>query len=188
MKKKKITDIQILAICHFVALVLLSFFGANVFELAEKFAGSVVGRLLLPINRSMWEFSKMLLVPMGIIFLIEYFIVGKRMKNFAPAHLIIGFILPIALMIVLSGYNYFFGALSMQGAQAVFFLSLIIASFLLSIILVTSKMDLSKYKKLFLIFLILYISLFGMFVLFSFIRPELKLFFDFGANTYGPLY
>lgn len=183
--KRRLTDIQILAICHFVALVFISLFGANVFELVEKLSGTMAGKLLLPINRSIWEFSKMLLVPICIIFIVEYLIVGKRIKNFIPIHLIIAFLLPIALIIIMAIFNFFFGELSMQGAQAVLFLTVIIAAFLLSIALVTSKRDFSKYVVP---FLIMYIILCGLYVGFSFIRPQIGLFFDFGANTYGPLY
>lgn len=185
MKKRKLKDVQILGICHFVGLVLISFFGANVFELVENVGGTLAGRLLLPINRSMWEFGKMLLISVGIIFIVEYFIVGRRIKNFVPVHLIIGVLLPIVLMIVLSLFNFFFGALTMEGAQAVLFLTVIIGAFLLSVALVTSKKDLSKYTVP---FTIACIVLVGLFVLFSFIRPELKLFFDFGGNTYEALY
>jgi len=183
--KKKLSDVQILGICHFAALVLLSFFGANVFSLAEKFSGNIVGLMLLPINRSMWEFGKMLLVCMSIIFAVEYFIVGRRIKNYIPVHLIIATLVPIVMLIILAAFNFLFGSLSMEGAQAVLFLTLIIAAFLLSIIWVASKKDLSRYVVL---FLILYILLCGLFVLFSFVRPELKLFFDYGGNIYGPLY
>lgn len=183
--KGKITDVQILGICHFIGLVVLSFFGANVFNLVERFSGNVLTYILLPINRSMWEFGKMLFVCMSIIYTIEYFIVGRRIKNFIPVHLIVGSLLPIVLIIILSMFNFFFGSLSMEGAQAVLFLTLIIASFMLSIAWVASKQDVTKY---FVPFLILYIVLCGLFVLFSFVRPELKMFFDYGANSYGPMY
>lgn len=127
----------------------------------------------------------MLVLPMSIIFIIEYFIVGRRLKNFIPVHVIIAFLLPIALMTLLAIFNFFFGSLSMQGAQAVLFLTLIIAAFFFSVAFVTTKRNLSKAMR---VFLILYIVLCVLFVVFSFIRPELKLFFDYEANTFGPLY
>ena len=182
--KGQLSDIYILAICHFVGLVLMSVFGASVFNIVEGIPGSAATYLMLPINRSMWEFSKMLLGPISILFFIEYFIVGRRMKKFIPVHLIIATLIPIASLAVFSFFNYILGSISMQGAQAVFFLALLMGAFLLSILLMTSEIDFTKYAKW---VLVVYISLCVLYMVFSFIRPQMRIFFDFEVNTYGPL-
>jgi|GEM_PF-5271106 len=185
MAKRKLTDLQKLGICHFVGIVIISVYGTQVSEMMEMFTTNPIGKLFLPINRSIWEESKMLVVPLSIMFAVEYFIVGKNFKNFIPAHTIIAFTLPIVMILFNFGYGIFFGNLSMQGAQAVYFLTLVLAALLASILFVTSDKDMTKY---FMPFIILYVILCISYIVFSFIPPKISIFYDVINEVFGPVY
>lgn len=184
-KRKELSDLTILIISHAIGFLVVAGYAAFAHELSEAFP-NIVGKLLLPTNLSLWEQGKMLVVPLCIIFPIEYFIVGRKFSNFIPAHLIIAFCLPMLLLGVFHVHGFIFGnRLSLEGAQTILSLALLLASFLASILLVTTEKDLTKYT---IVFTILYIILAISYVVFSFMPPHSESFFDPINELFGPAY
>ena len=72
----------------------------------------------------------------------------------------------------------------MDGAQAVFFLTMIMAAFFASILMVSSDKNFAKFA---IPFLVLYLALSAAYVIFSFAPPELGLFYDSSARVFGPM-
>lgn len=178
-------DIRTLIICHIVGFLLLVGFGAIAHSIARAFP-NVVTRILLPNNLSLWEQGKIVVTPIFIIFTIEYFIVGKRFKNFIPAHLLIAFALPMLTYGVYHVHGFLFGnGLSLEGAHIVLSIAIILIAFLASYLLITSRIDLSKYTKL---LIVLYIAMWIAYIVFSFVQPRWETFFDSINETFGPAF
>lgn len=191
MKNRNLSDIALLVICHVVGFGLVTVFSLFANQIAESFPSLPV-RLLFPANLSPWEQSKMLVVPLSLIFFAEYFIVGKNFKNFMPAHFLIAFALPIIMTILYSLYTVFLGGLDSSGAQSMFLLTLLLAALLASILLVTSDKDLKKRSNL---FIILYFSMNIAYIILTYHPPRLEFlgdifnpFFDSVNNVFGPAY
>ena len=182
--KIKLSDMQVLLICHTSAFLLIALYGLFANDLAEAFP-SFISRMLMPANLSIWEQTKILVVPLSIIFPIEYFIIGKKYVNFIPAHLIIAFSVPMLMLGVYHLHNTFFGTMSMEGPQMVLSLTLLIAAFLASILFVTSETDMRKYA---LVFMILYFSLNVAYIIMLFSPPRLETFYDPIHRVFGPAY
>lgn len=191
MKNKNISDIILLAICHVVGFGLVTAFSLFANSIAENYPSLTV-RLLFPANLSPWEQSKLLVVPLSLIFFAEYFVVGKKFKNFIPAHFLIAFALPIIMTILYSLYTIFLGELSSSGAQSMFLLTLLMAAMLASILLVTSEKSLLEYSTL---FIILYFSINIAYIILTYHPPRFEFlgdvfnpFFDSVNNVFGPAY
>lgn len=190
MKNRNLSDVVLLAICHVVGFGLVTVFSLFANEVAETYPSLAV-RLLFPANLSPWEQSKMLIVPLSLIFFAEYFIVGKNFKNYIPAHFLIAFALPIIMTIIYSLYTVFLGELS-SSAQSMFLLTLLLAAMLASILLVTSERSLLDYSML---FIVLYFCINIAFIVLTYYPPRLEFlgdvfnpFFDSVNNVFGPAY
>ena len=73
-----------LALVHFIGMVLSLpvVMGAHyVYDIWPNFFTS----LLFPVNESVWEHTKLFVLPIMLIYLIVYFIIGRKFKNYYPA-------------------------------------------------------------------------------------------------------
>ena len=182
--KTKLSELQTLSICHIVSFILIAVYGLFANDLAEA-VPSFITRMMLPANMSIWEQTKSLVVPLSIIFPIEYFIVGKKFVNFIPAHLIITFSLPMLTLGVYHIHNMFFGSMSLEGPQIILSLTLLIAAFLASILFVTSEVDMRKYAV---VFMVLYFGLNIAYLVFMFFPPRIETFYDPIHRVFGAAY
>jgi len=183
-RKSKLTDLHLLIIWHFIGLILVSSFGAIAHGIARNYP-SIIVKLLFPANLSTWEQGKLLIMPLSLFFFLEYFIIGKKFKNYIPVHFLIAYVLPIAMVLLYVLYRITIGVMSNDGPQILFALILLLAAFLFSISLLTSEKDMTKYYK---IFILLYFSLCIVYIIFTFIPLRVPLFYDPINELYGPAY
>lgn len=141
--------------------------------------GNLLVGIFSAINESTWEHLKLLFFPMLITIIIGYFYIGKNISNFLCAKTI-SIITSISFTII-----FFYTYTGILGNN---FAILNIASFFISIILgesIAYKLMISNYtcnKKIALIILSILLILF---IIFTFIPPEIGLFKDPISNGYG---
>ncbi|MBN2879240.1 MAG: hypothetical protein JXN65_06365 [Clostridia bacterium] len=183
-KSRGLTDVQLLAVCHIIGFIIVSVFIAIAHKVASTYPSLTV-RLLFPANMSPWEQGKLLVVPLSLFFFIEYFIVGKKFKNFIPVHFLVAFAIPVFLVLIYSLYSAAFGSLSNDGPQIVFSFTLLLAALLSSVMLVTAETNFNKFA---LLFIILYFLLNIAYIVFLFMPPKAAVFYDAVNKLYGPAF
>lgn len=142
-----------------------------------------IAALVSPINESVWEHLKLLLIPMLLFSVVEYFLLGKKYPNLVMANTV-GLIIGLVTIVVLY-YTY-------SGIIGTNFLILDILIFIFSTILAfylgyrfTVNQKFSTFMPetgLAILFLI-----FAIFILFTFSPPIINLFKDPITDTYGIL-
>lgn len=183
--EQRTKDIKKLIICHIIGFFLLGAFGSVAHNIARAFP-NVITRVLLPNNLSLWEEGKIVVTPILAIFMIEYFIVGKKFKNYIPAHLLIAIVLPMFTYGIYHVHGFVFGnSLSLDGAHIALSIALILTGFLASILLVTSKIEMQRYTT---VLAILYIVMWIAYIVFSFVTPKAATFYDAVNETFGPAF
>lgn len=60
--------------------------------------------LLFPVNESIWEHSKLFVLPVMAVYLIVYFIVGRKYKNYIPAAGLSILYMPLAMIVIYQIY------------------------------------------------------------------------------------
>lgn len=182
--KKKLTDIQKYYIIHAIGLVLVFIISLTVHDVAKNFPNLFV-KVFFPSNLCLWEQMKTLFTPLLIVFALEYFIVGRKLKNFLPCHTFIVVAVPILTIVIYSIYTTIFNSFSFGGAQIILAIILIIIGFVVAFLGTTSTFDFSQYTKATIIILICF---FLLLVLCTFVYPRWSLFFDEINQLYGSAY
>jgi len=134
---------------------------------------------------SPWEQGKLLVVPLSLFFFVEYFIVGKKFKNFIPVQFLVAFAIPVFLVLIYSLYTVAFGTLSNDGPQIVFSFTLLLAAILSSAMLITAE---TNFNRLALLFIVLYFLLNIAYIVFLFFPPKAAVFYDSVNRLYGPAF
>ncbi len=143
--------------------------------------GSVIVAPFSAVNESIWEHMKLLFFPMFIFALIEYKYIGKDYENFLCAKL--AGILTGLLIIPVLFYTY----TGVLGVTADWFNILIFfiasgVSYYLETRLLKNGTMLCKTPQLAFVLLCLIALLF---VVFTFVQPEIPLFMDMSTGNYG---
>lgn len=184
MTKKKISNKTILFILHGIGFVAVCFFGMIAHDAARAMP-FFLGQTLFPANLSLWEQGKILLTGMSIWFIIEYIIIGRKIKGFVFIHTIIAAALPVLMLLVYLSHSQLFGGLSMEGAHIVLSVALILCGFVVSVIMTLSAKDYSIYTPY---GIVVYAVVVLMYVLFTFLPPNLPMFYDEVNQAFGPVW
>ncbi len=146
--------------------------------------GASAAGLIAPVNESVWEHLKLLVMPMLAFALIEYFTYGRRLRNFWPVRLLsvlLGMGLIIALYYCWSALA---GRSGMAANIAIFLFSVWAAYFFGAGLLGSRAFSSQTARALAAVGLAVLIAAF---VVFSYNPPHYELFRDPQANSYGPL-
>lgn len=142
-----------------------------------------IAALVSPINESIWEHLKLLLIPMLLFSVLEYFILGKEYPNLIMANTV-GLIIGLVTIVVLY-YTY-------SGILGTNYLILDILIFIFSTILAfylgyrfTTEQKFSKFMPE--TGLAILLLIFAIFILFTFNPPKINLFRDPVTDTFGIL-
>ena len=73
-----------LAIVHFIGMVLSLLVVMAAHYVYDKFPNFYTS-LFFPVNESIWEHNKLFVLPIMLVYLIIYFIIGRKFKNYIPA-------------------------------------------------------------------------------------------------------
>jgi hypothetical protein len=60
---------------------------------------------IAPVNESPWEHSKLFFIPAIIVYLIIYFIIGRKFPNFIFSHALALLIMPIMMLLLFYAYQ-----------------------------------------------------------------------------------
>lgn len=184
MKKKRISNKGILFILHGVGFVVVCFFGMIAHDAARAMP-FFLGQALFPANLSLWEQGKILLTGMSFWFILEYIIIGRKIKGFVFIHTVIAAALPVLMLLIYLSHSQFFGGLSLEGAHIVLAVALILGGFVTSVIMLLSKKDYSVYAPY---GIVAYAVIVLMYVLFTFLPPNLSMFYDEIHKAFGPIW
>lgn len=145
--------------------------------------GAAAVGLVAPVNESVWEHLKLLVMPMLAFAVIEYFSYGRRLRNFWPVRLL-SVLIGMGLIIVL---YYCWSALaggSSIAADIAIFLFSVWAAYFSSAGLLGSRTFSSKTARA--LAAVGLAVLIAAFVVFSYNPPHCELFRDPQTNSYGP--
>lgn len=184
MKKKKVSNKVILFILHGIGFVAVCFYGMIVHDAARAMP-FFLGQVLFPANLCLWEQGKILLTGMSIWFILEYIIIGRKIKGFIFIHTIITAALPILMLMIYLSHSQIFGGLSLEGAHIILAVGLILAGFIISVIMTLSPKDYSIYTPY---GIVAYAVIVLMYVLFTFLPPNLPMFYDEIHKAFGPVW
>ena len=141
--------------------------------------------MLFPSNLSLWEQGKILLTGMTVWFIVEYALVGRKMKGFVFIHTIIASALPILMLIIYMSHSTIFDDLSTGGPHIILTIALILLGFFTSVIMTLSKKDYSVYAPY---GIVIYIVVILVYTVFTFLPPEASMFYDAENFVYGPVW
>ena len=164
-----------------LGFVFVGVFGVLLHFLYDWCNKSVFVALFSAVNESTWEHMKLLFYPMVIFAFVEYKFVGYNYKNFWGVKLT-GLL--IGLLIIPFLYYTYTGAL---GASAdwfnitIYFIAAAVALFV-EMLLLKYGVDLPLSQKTVFCF---YAFVFALFVIFTFVQPQIPLFIDPVTNEYG---
>lgn len=181
---KNFSNEKKLLILHGIGFLVVCGFGAIVHDTARLVAGSVL-MIFFPANLCLWEQGKILLFGMTAWFILEYIIVGRKMKGFIFIHSLVATMLPIVMLIIYMSHSKIFGGLSLEGAHIILSVALILAGFLTSTMLTISKRDFSRYTPH---AVIAFAVICLLFAVFTYLPPELGIFYDAINSTFGPAF
>ncbi len=142
----------------------------------NKFVG-----LFAPVNESTWEHLKLLIMPMVLFSIVEYFVIGKDYPNFIPAKAL-GILLGIIAIVVIF-YTY-------TGILGKHYLWADILTFILGVAVaytyswkITNKQPIATNAQIIGILLVFVLIL--NFAVFSFCPPHIPIFLDPVTKSYG---
>ena len=186
MKKtlKKMSNTTKLFILHGIGFVAVCFYGAIAHDLA-KLSPNFFTYMIFPANLSLWEQGKLLMTGMSLWFLLEYFLIGRKIKGFVFIHTVVSAALPILMLLIYMTHSQFFGDLSLEGAHIVLSVALILGGFMASAIMVSNSKDYSGLAPYGIVF---YVVLALLYAVFTFLPPETAMFRDAVHNTSGPFW
>lgn len=138
--------------------------------------------LIAPVNESPWEHIKLFFVPAIIFYVIEYFFIGKKYKNYLVARSVALIIMPVIMFSLYYGYKDFLHIPEKLSYDILITIISIIGGNVLAYYLTKSKKD---YKKYTIVTPITIIVLFIAYSLLTFFPPQKPIFFDRNFNGYG---
>ncbi len=180
--KKKMTNHAKLFVLHGIGFVIVCFYGSIAHDLARISPGFFT-YMLFPSNLCLWEQGKILLTGMSIWFIIEYLIIGRKIKGFVFIHTIIAVALPILMLMIYMLHSQVFGEFSLEGAHIVLSVALILSGFVTSTIMTLSQKDYSPYSPY---GIIIYMMVIIAFALLTFLPPKSGIFYDEIHKVFGP--
>jgi len=184
MSLRKLTNEKILFALHGLGFVFVCLFGMYSQDVARNFPNFIT-KILLPANYSLWEQGKILLTGMSLWFIIEYILVGRKIKGFISIHTLIAVVLPAIMLIVYMTHSTLFGGLSLEGAHIALAVMLILTGFLASVIMTVQKKDYSVYAAA---GVVIYVIVIIVYVIFTFLPPQFSIFYDEINSSFGPIW
>ncbi len=147
----------------------------------EYSGGNTVLGAFTPVNESIWEHLKLILIPSIIVGFIEYFVFGKEYPGYFGAK---GFATLLGMLFVLTGYYTYVGIVGTNYFVAdilLFIGGVALTSFLTYIFL--TKFDLGERESIIGILIIAFLII--IFMYFTFNPPMLELFRDPLSEDFG---
>lgn len=183
---KERRNLKTLIICHIVGFIFVNLYAGFSHEIAKAFP-NVVTRILFPINYSLGQSLKIIAFPVLIVFIAEYFIVGRKMDNFLTPHLMLGGILPVAALTLYHTYSYVLNsALELNTSMFIVYSeAFFIVAFMSSILMMTSKKTHKSHNIPAVIFCTVIMSIF---VVVTFLPPQTTTFFDQVNQTFAAIF
>lgn len=175
MDRKKILLWEMLGILFtFLVGALLHF----TFELSGEWTPMAI---ISGVNESVWEHFKIGFWPALIWGIIEFFIFGKKVRNFFFAKGISFLVIPAVIATLFYGYTLIFKIESLAIDIAIFFIAIAVAQ------IVSYRLMLKKERRLYLniIGVVIIIINIVLFSLLSFFPPECPIFKDPVTGGYG---
>ena len=172
--------IRTLIAWHYVgALTIMSL--AALWHFAYAWFPNGVTAVFFPVNESAWEYSKLFLLPSVIFFIIEYFAIGKRFKNYIVSHGIALLVMPAATQAMFYFYRQGIGLKENLLVNVIItFISICLALY------IGYKLTIRKRKfGSPVIAVIIAAVLFVSYALLTFIPPKAPLFMDPTTKGYG---
>ena len=164
-KNKKILPYEIINIFAVMVLGILFYF---IYEWSGM--NFYVG-LFAPINHSLWENLKLLLFPILLYSIFEYFLIGKYYVNFVFAK-ISGFLSGLLFMVIVYySYTGIIGTRLIWADICVFILSIVVSIFIFWNMIKTPKKNLPIWANFFIL-----IGLICIFIYFSINIPNIAMF------------
>jgi hypothetical protein len=175
MERRKILLWEMLGIVFTVLVGALLHF---TFELSGEWAPMAI---ISGVNESTWEHFKIGFWPAFAWGIIEFFVFGKKVKNFFFAKGISFLVIPAVISILFYGYTFIFKIESLAIDIVIFIIAIVVAQ------IVSYRLMLLKERKLYLniiggVIIIINVVLFS---LLSFFPPECPIFKDPVTGGYG---
>lgn len=95
--KKKLAVIHFIAMAASLGVVMCAHYVYDIWP-------NLFTSLLFPVNESIWEHSKLFVLPVLLVYLIVYLIIGKKFKNYMLAAGLSTLCMPIAMIIIFQIY------------------------------------------------------------------------------------
>lgn len=182
-KNKNIIDkivnkkIKVITIIGFFIIAIFGTLLHFTYNLSNK---NIVVGVFSAINESVFEHIKIIIVPIYIYGIIEYFLLKKNKLNFSLAVLIKIIFISFFVPTIYYTYSYFTKKSILLIDILTFYFSILISQIISYYILIKTK-----YSKLNSISLLVLIILLIAIVIFTFNPPKLEIFKDIITNTYG---
>jgi hypothetical protein len=165
---------------HIVGVIFTIFLGSFLHFIYELSGFFKPVALIGAVNESTWEHLKIGFWPAFFFAIIEYFVYGKKNKNFCFAKAINLYTIPIVITLLFYGYTSFMDH-NLFLDIFIFVFSIIVA-YVLSYNILVSQKEFSKYKTLSIILIMVGIIAFS---LLSYFPLENFLFLDPATGLYG---
>jgi len=133
------------------------------------------------VNESVWEHLKIGFWPAFIWGVIEFFIFGKKIKNFFFAKAVTFLLIPFVIVILFYSYTYVTGTEFLAVDIAIFFAAIAVAQAAGYRIMITRK----KFLSLNIIGAVIILICLVLFSIFSYFPPRYQLFKDAVTGGYG---
>ena len=174
-----------LAIVHFAAIAPAMFLVMQSHYVYDNHP-SLITSLLFPVNESIWEHTKLFVLPVMAAFLLVYAIIGRKFKNYIPSTFLSLIYMP--LLSCVSFQIYLMIAGQHQGrAGIIFSIAILILAFIISYLMAVKEKEISKKAGAAIVLLV--ILFIGAMAFFTYYPPKaewLKWLFMDGENIgYG---
>ena len=164
-----------------IGIIFISILG-SFFHFTYELSGyNIVIGSFSAVNESVWEHLKLVFFPLLIFSAIEYMKIKKEANNFLLGKAIASYVMPAVIVIIFYSYEMATGSHSFAIDMLSYFVSIIVGQFISYKILCSEK----KGKGIQIISLIAIIILALIFVIFTFIPPEIFIFEDSTTGQYG---
>lgn len=141
-----------------------------------------VSAAIFPVNESVWEHVKLFFFPAIIFYTIQYFVIGRKYKNFIFSHGIMLLLMPALTL----GLFYFYR--NALGIAESLLIDIFITFLVIALGSMTAyRMTISKIRlnKLNYAVLVLTLVLFTSYAILTFFPPEKPIFYDKNIDAYG---
>lgn len=167
---------------HIIGFIFTIILGSLLHFTYEFFNKNIVIGYFSAVNESTWEHLKLLITPVVIFAIIEYFIYGKDLNNFIIVKALSILLGMITIIVVFYTYTGILGENYLPLDIGTFILGVFITYYFSYKMLQTELFYSEKrsYIGFFIIFLILFFMIY-----FTVNPPRINLFLDPNTNTYG---